>query len=302
MIRGELCKVVLWEKGMFDEISERVRSEKRGVRDESKEVLSPAPCSRSDCFLLVICREFEGEWRDGGELEEREQNELDSVPFTLSMSAEEALDTLTALFPQHSTTLLKQYLNASNQDVARAFRAIERGQESIVTSKSKRRKVDSGLKDWLKRDNKVEQAEVLVLSDSEEEESRNEEDNKLSSLQPTTNNELNPPIKSAFTLLKPPKSFSSNPNPTSTTIQANSIATHVNLPPLRLTTPAMITRETRGLITLVENALPEELASRLFVRMVEASRGEGKGDKTPCEFQKNALWCSRDVELTYWWK
>lgn len=202
------------------------------------------------------------------------------------MSAEEALDTLTALFPQHSTTLLKQYLNASNQDVSRAFRAIERGQESIVTSKSKRRKVDSGLKDWLKRDNKVEQAEVLVLSDSEEDESRNEEDNKLSSLQPTTNNELNPPIKSAFTLLKPPKSFSSNPNPTSTTIQANSIATHVNLPPLRLTTPAMITRETRGLITLVENALPNELASRLFVRMVEASRGEGKGDKTPCEFPK----------------
>lgn len=29
MIRGELCKVVLWEKGMFDEISERVRSERR---------------------------------------------------------------------------------------------------------------------------------------------------------------------------------------------------------------------------------------------------------------------------------
>lgn len=76
MIRGELCKVVLWEKGMFDEISERVRSEKRGVRDESKEVLSPAPCSRSDCFLLVIWREFEGEWRDGGELERN--SELDS--------------------------------------------------------------------------------------------------------------------------------------------------------------------------------------------------------------------------------
>lgn len=199
-------------------------------------------------------------------------------------SSQEALDTLTALFPQHSTTTLKQYLDASNQDVDRAFRAIERGEQSIVTSKSKRRKVESGLKDWLKGDKKAQQAEVLVLTDSDEETPSTSRDVKPS-LQPSEI-DLKPPIKSAFSLLRPPRSFSSNPNPTSTTIKVNSTATHVNLPPLRLTTAAMIARETRGLITLVENALPEELASRLYVRMVEASRGEGKGDKGPCEFDR----------------
>ncbi|GAA5903495.1 uncharacterized protein JCM6883_005019 [Sporobolomyces salmoneus] len=203
---------------------------------------------------------------------------------------EEALSTLTALFPRQSTKNLIKYLEASNYNLERAYRATERGDEAIVTTKSKRRKIDnpgSGqLKSWLKKDSS-EEAEVLVLSDSDE-----EPPSRSSSTVPIASSK--PPTKSAFSLLRPPKSFPSA-TPTSTTIQANSTATHINLPPLRLTTAQMIAKETRGLITLVENALPEELASRLFVRMVEASRGTGKGDDEPWKRNKWYL-VDREVE------
>lgn len=193
---------------------------------------------------------------------------------------QEALSTLTALFPQHSTRTLTKYLEASNYNTERAYRAIERGDEAIVTSKAKRRKVESGLKDWLKQKPEDGSSEVIVLSDSDE------DSTPTAPPPPPSNRTTAPPtsaVKSAFSLMRAPKSFPTT-TPTSTTIQANSTATHINLPPLRLTTPAMIARETRGLITLVENALPEELASRLFVRMVEASRGTGEGDDAqPCE-------------------
>ncbi|GAA5935916.1 uncharacterized protein JCM15063_001848 [Sporobolomyces koalae] len=181
----------------------------------------------------------------------------------------DALSTLTALYPQHSETTLRRYLDASNGNVERAFRAIERGDE-IITSKAKRRKVEPrGIEAWI---NKAETsaASVIVLSDSDD-----EPDAKPPVPLPAEQR----PVKSAFAALRRPQSYPTSA-PTSTTIQTNSSATHVNLPPLRLTTPAMIAKETRGLITLVENALPEELASRLFVRMVEASRGTGNGDNS----------------------
>ncbi|GAA5953275.1 hypothetical protein JCM3765_007460 [Sporobolomyces pararoseus] len=204
---------------------------------------------------------------------------------------QEALSTLITLYPQHSTKTLTKYLEASNYNLERAYRAIERGDQAIVTSKAKRRKVESGLKDWLKQDNTAGSGsgEVLVLSDSDEE-------TKPTTLPPppSTNVESSKPaVKSAFALMRAPKSFPATaPTPT---IQANSTATHINLPPLRLTTPAMIAKETKGLITLVENALPEELASRLFVRMVEASRGTSEGDQEPWKRNKWYL-VDREVE------
>ncbi|GAA6014148.1 hypothetical protein JCM11491_004120 [Sporobolomyces phaffii] len=189
---------------------------------------------------------------------------------------DEALSTLSALYPARSRATLTKYLDASNWNLERAFRAIERGDEAIVThqsqSQSKRRKVESGLKHWLTQD---DAREVLVLSDSDDEPPPSDPP----ALASATNPAARPaPVKSAFTLLRPPRSFPTS-NPTSTTIQANSTATHINLPPLRLSTPAMIAKETRGLVTLVENALPDELASRLFVRMVEASRGTYPGEE-----------------------
>ncbi|GAA5991046.1 hypothetical protein JCM5350_005407 [Sporobolomyces pararoseus] len=203
---------------------------------------------------------------------------------------QEALATLTALYPRHSTKTLAKYLEASNYNLERAYRAIERGDQAIVTGKAKRRKVESGLKDWLKQDNTVGtgSGEVLVLSDSEEEKP------PLPPPTKTTNEQSpRPAVKSAFALMRAPKSFpTTTPTPT---VQANSTATHINLPPLRLTTPAMIAKETKGLITLVENALPEELASRLFVRMVEASRGTGRGDEEPWKRNKWYL-VDREVE------
>lgn len=193
----------------------------------------------------------------------------------------ESLSILSALYSRHSVVQLKQYLDASNGNVERAVRAIDRGHQAIVTSKAKRRKVESGIKDWLHREGRTAtgSTEVLVLSDSDDE----EQPSTSTLVDPPLSTETKPPVKSAFTLLRPPRSFPS-PQNTSTTIRANSTATHINLPPLRLTTPAMISKETRGLITLVENALPEELSSRLYVRMVEASRGTGKEDPSPCTF------------------
>ncbi|GAA5829374.1 hypothetical protein JCM3766R1_001077 [Sporobolomyces carnicolor] len=201
----------------------------------------------------------------------------------MSGDRHEALSTLIALYPRHSSKTLGKYLEASNYNLERAYRAIEKGDAAIITNTVKRRKVESGIKDWLKPNSEQPgPSEVLVLSDSDDEEAT----------PPARSNVPKPPVKSAFSLLRAPKSFPTTV-PTSTTIQANSTATHINLPPLRLSTPAMIAKETRGLITLVENALPEELASRLFVRMVEASRGTAEGD----EAWKRNKWYLVDREV-----
>jgi hypothetical protein len=49
----------------------------------------------------------------------------------------------------------------------------------------------------------------------------------------------------------------------------------------------MVAKHTGGLVTLVENALPPELASRLYVKMVKESLGEGEGEN-PCAFRNFA--------------
>lgn len=218
--------------------------------------------------------------------------------------AEEALATLVSLYPQHPREILSKYLEASHYNLERAYRAIERGDQAIVTNRAKRRKVvESGLKSWLKSDaiSIDHEAEVLVLSDTSDEE-KSPPPQTRSSRPPHRTHSPAPkdvtssskgPIRSAFEIMRAPKSFPKS-SPTAT-IQANSTATHINLPPLRLSTPAMIAKETRGLITLVENALPEDLASRLFVRMVEASTGSGQGDHEPWKRNKWYL-VDREVE------
>ena len=64
-------------------------------------------------------------------------------------------------------------------------------------------------------------------------------------------------------------------------------AAAVNLPVLRLTTPAMIDKYTKGLITLIPNVLPPELATKLFLRMIEESRGSARDGKPGCELHSS---------------
>ncbi|GAA6064288.1 hypothetical protein JCM10212_000722 [Sporobolomyces blumeae] len=199
---------------------------------------------------------------------------------------DDALDTLTALFPNTDRATLEQYLAASNGNLERAHRAIERGDRIVshADSASRRRKrTDVGLEEWLKPKRARETAparqadgpDVLVLSDSDDGVEPSRAHFTPTTSKATVTTTTKPPVQSAFAVLRPPRSFSSLPTTATTTPPA---APHVNLPPLALATPAMIARETRGMITLVENALPEELASRLFVKMVEASRGEVGGE------------------------
>ncbi|GAA5881683.1 hypothetical protein JCM1840_007178 [Sporobolomyces johnsonii] len=184
------------------------------------------------------------------------------------------LSTLQSLFPSHPRASLKKWLDASSGNLERAFAAIERGQHAIVSSQrpTKRRRVDSaGLEQWLgagKR--KTERGtEVLVLDSS----SDDEQVPPPTKLSQEPDSAQSKPLKSAFDLLRAPPS---TPSPAAAASPAPS---HTNLPPLVLATPAMVSKHTGGLVTLVENALPPDLASRLYVRMVQASVGEGTGEE-----------------------
>ncbi|GAA5975102.1 hypothetical protein JCM21900_001600 [Sporobolomyces salmonicolor] len=198
------------------------------------------------------------------------------------------VSTLQALFPSHPRASLRKWLDASSGNLERAFAAIERGEHALVSSQrpTKRRRVDSaGLEKWLGRGNRRTQhgTEVLVLdSSSDDEEVRPPA--RLSEGPPPVPPK---PLKSAFDLLRAP---SSTADPAAA---ASSAPPHTNLPPLVLATPAMVAKHTRGLVTLVENALPPELASRLYVRMVQASVGEGTGE----EPWKRNRWYLADREV-----
>ncbi|GEM08032.1 ubiquitin system component Cue [Rhodotorula toruloides] len=177
------------------------------------------------------------------------------------MSQAEQLNTLQALFPSHGRSLLAKYLAASNYNVERAFAAVERN-EAIVEAggsrKRRRTKVDNeGLAAWVRKDKQATLGDVLVLSDSDDDE------DPLPPARMTS--------KSAFDMLKSSKASATASQPA---------PTHVNLPPLSVSTPALVAKHTNGLVTLVENALPPELAARLYVKMVKESVGEGEGDRS----------------------
>ncbi|BGP17155.1 hypothetical protein JCM10213v2_005171 [Rhodosporidiobolus nylandii] len=202
-------------------------------------------------------------------------------------TAEDPLDTLRALFPHLSTPTLQKYLTASSFNLERAFAAIERGALDSDTSRPAKRKRtrggSEGLSAWLGAKGgrrSGEAAEVVVLSSDSD-----EEEEKKPSISPSSASQK--PLKSAYDALRPPPT-ASLPQNEQTTQQS-----HVNLPPLELTSPQMIAEHTRGLVTLVENALPPELAARLFVRMVEESLGEGEG-----EFRQPNKWWLVDREVT----
>ncbi|GAA5821339.1 hypothetical protein JCM3770_006254 [Rhodotorula araucariae] len=177
------------------------------------------------------------------------------------------LDTLQALFPSRPRADLRRYLSASRGDLDRAFRALDHGQEIVSASsdlppkKRVRTRGTGALDAWVRPTPGARTSDVLVLDSSSDD----------GDSAPATAGVR----KSAFDALRaqPAASSSSAPPP-----PPPPTPTHVNLPPLTLATPALVAHHTRGLVTLVENALPPELAARLFVRMVRESTGEGEGD------------------------
>ncbi|GAA5835127.1 hypothetical protein JCM11251_000169 [Rhodosporidiobolus azoricus] len=203
--------------------------------------------------------------------------------------ADDGLETLRALFPTRSSITLRRFLTASNNNVERAFAALERGALDDRPAKRARRKgASGGLDVWLggRGGSGSKEVEELVLSDSSDEEDK---PNVKSAPPPTK------PFKSAYDLLKP--SVASYPPSTAPTPAPLPPTPHVNLPPLRLTSAAMIAEHTNGLVTLVENVLPVELASRLYVKTVRESSGEGEGEYRGQPWQPNKWWLV-DREVT----
>lgn len=187
----------------------------------------------------------------------------------------EAIDTLQELFPQRRRTDLERYLAASQQNLERAFQAIDRGllDDARPKKRARTRGGSNGLAAWIgKRDGVTTDAGVLVLDDSDDEVQLSGPAAVFPGELDRTRSAPAKPVRSAYELLKPAER-PTQPEPP--------VATHVNLPPLTLRTSDMVAKHTKGLVTLVENALPQELASRLYVKMVKESLGEGEGDK-PC--------------------
>lgn len=201
------------------------------------------------------------------------------------------IDTLRSLFPTHSRSRLARYLDAARNDLERAFRAVATGQDIVdgdTTSKLSRKRARvqeprrGRLDQWVRRGGSEsaerEPAPVLVLSDSDDD----DDDDDASRTEPK------PPRKSAFDVLRAPApSTRSAPAPApapSPFAAAPTPPAYVSLPPLTLSTPALVAHHTGGLVTLVEDALPPELAARLFVRLVSESRGEGPTGDGPCAF------------------
>lgn len=221
-------------------------------------------------------------WRE----REPQQQKFSSADFDdslTSMSDNEAVETLSQLFPHRSRSDLARYLAASQNNVERAFAAIERGSLDHGVGRSdgprKKRKrtrsnddagrIGAWLAPPLPLRKTSEDSAVLVLDDSDSDAAAGPPP------PPATRRDAGPAVKSAFDLLKPP-----GDRATTTTTTAS----HVNLPPLTLRNADMVAKHTGGLVTLVENALPPELASRLYVKMVKESLGEGEGEN-PCAFR-----------------
>jgi hypothetical protein len=206
-----------------------------------------------------------------------------------SMPDDEAVETLSQLFPNRSRADLARYLAASQNNVERAFAAIERGSLDHRVGHSdgprKKRKRTRSNDDagrigaWLAPPPPLrktsEDPAVLVLDDSDSDAAAGPPPPPLA-----TRRDAGPAVKSAFDLLKAPPREGDRATTTAP-------ASHVNLPPLTLRTADMVAKHTGGLVTLVENALPPELASRLYVKMVKESLGEGEGEN-PCAFRNFA--------------
>lgn len=182
-----------------------------------------------------------------------------------------ALQTLEAIFPSHSTTELGRILVASHNNLERATTALL-GDAPIVsatasTAKSLKRPRELKLDGWLKGTAHVKKAEPPATQRAKE--------TKSSSSSTTA--------PSAFSLLRSLPSSSTLPSPNP--------PPPINLPPLTLSTPAMIAEHTHGLVTLIPNVLPADLASRLFKTMVEESEGKA-GTKEACELGLELAECS----------
>jgi hypothetical protein len=200
------------------------------------------------------------------------------------------LSTLQSLFPTRTRDELSRYLSASSNDLARAFSAIERNALARPTKRA-RTTGPGGLDNWLGKSGKDgQEVEEISLVSSDE-----EKDVKPTFVPSTASTNSARPQKAlldAYSLLKPSVQ---SPFPTSTATASPNPAP--NLPPLRLTTSAMIAHHTNGLITLVENVLPTELAGRLYVKMVEESEGKGTGEYAGKPWEPNK-WFLVDREVT----
>ncbi|GAA5855309.1 hypothetical protein JCM9279_001943 [Rhodotorula babjevae] len=202
-----------------------------------------------------------------------------------------ALDTLRALFPDRNPADLAAYLASAHGNLDRAFRAIDARRPIVHGSHGptkRARTAPRGLDAWIRpaagsSRSRGGDSEVLVLSDS---------DDDAEPRKPRKE-----PSKSAFDVLRsaPAAASPSGAPSTSSAAPPPPPPAYVSLPPLILHTPALVAKHTRGLVTLVEDALPPELAARLFARSVRESRGEGPGGEGPWTKNKWYL-VDREVE------
>ncbi|KAM0750646.1 hypothetical protein T439DRAFT_325702 [Meredithblackwellia eburnea MCA 4105] len=203
------------------------------------------------------------------------------------MTSDEALSTLRSMFPSDEETTLLRFLDASRGDLQRATNALlsREGRET------KRRKTESGIKGWLSTGS----------------------NNRQNSSKPTTNwfkegsfavasssakQQAAAPTKSAnaFTTLL---SSSSTLSPSKTKPETSTIASKAaKLPPLLLSTPSQVSQATNGLLTLIPDVLPKELATTLFLSLLEESKGgKGAGGEKGRAWQKNT-WYMFDRQVS----
>lgn len=155
-----------------------------------------------------------------------------------SMSHNEAVETLAQLFPNRTRTDLARYLAASQNNVERAFAAIERGSldhdvDRSTGARKKRKRTrandDAGrIGAWLAPPpppppQASEDSAVLVLDDSDS-------DAAADPPPQASRRDAGPAVKSAFDLLKPRRGGDR---------ATAAPASHVNLPPLTLRTADM---------------------------------------------------------------
>lgn len=183
-----------------------------------------------------------------------------------------AIDTLQAIFPAHDSATLKRFLAASNGNIERAVQALLQPDALVSHNDSggkravKRRKVEK-LDGWLKGSKEAKKP-VKSLPPS--------------SVQPSSSNLE--PLKSAFALMKP-SAYQPEQVARSSSASTPQPPLAANLPPLRLTTAEQIANHTHGMITLIHNVLPVDLANRLYLRMVEESQPNEQTGNPGCEFR-----------------
>ena len=188
------------------------------------------------------------------------------------MSVESKLELLAAVFPDESPDALQSHLKRARDDVQLATNAILSQREGEPASQQSKR--SGGLANWLGIVPQKRQRTLLVKG------------NLSSSKIATTS-------KNAFDVLKPPAPVTSTSAPAA-------------LPTLSLTTSEMIRIYTNGLCTLIPNVLPNELAARLFVRLVEESVGGDK--KAGCTSLQLGVRTEQELTITIltgeknrWW-